>query len=47
MDKKITGDGSLTFSVNDNVRLSGGAGSIVMDAYPALPNDSHVASWLL
>src|SRR5262249_45270388 len=37
LDRKIIGDGSLTVSAGDRVRISGGGGSIMMDAYNAVP----------
>jgi tetratricopeptide (TPR) repeat protein len=36
LPRKAVGDASLSFALNDNVRLGGGGGRIVMDAFPAL-----------
>jgi len=36
LGKKLAGDFSLSAGLNDNVRIGGGGGRIVMDAYPAL-----------
>jgi hypothetical protein len=38
LEKKFFGDGSISFLVNDTLRVGAGGGSIVMDAYPALHN---------
>jgi len=36
LKREIVGDGSMAFVVNDTLRLGGGGGKVVMDAYPAL-----------
>jgi Flp pilus assembly protein TadD len=38
LDKKIVGDGTLSFLVNPQLRVSGGGGSMAMDAYQAIPH---------
>jgi tetratricopeptide (TPR) repeat protein len=38
LEKKLVGDGSIAFVVNDSLRLGAGGGAIVMDAFPALQN---------
>jgi Flp pilus assembly protein TadD len=38
LDRKIVGDGSLALNLNPYVRISGGGGSIAMDAYQSLPH---------
>jgi tetratricopeptide (TPR) repeat protein len=38
LDRKFVGDGSIAATLNERFRLSGGGGSMVMDAYQAIPN---------
>ena len=35
--RKTTGDASVTVALNDRLRITGGAGSIAMDAYQSIP----------
>ncbi|HEX4996959.1 MAG TPA: tetratricopeptide repeat protein [Terriglobia bacterium] len=37
-DRKLIGDGSMEWALNDSLRLTAGGGKIAMDAYQSLPN---------
>jgi tetratricopeptide (TPR) repeat protein len=39
VDRKVIGDGSVTFVASDKLRFSGGGGSVMMDAYNAVRNE--------